>query len=699
MLHRGHFGFGFGLAALAIVVLATTASAQTITYYSIPTANASPSGFTAGPDGNVWFTEAFANQIAVITSAGAITEFKIPTANSLPLGIAAGPDGNLWFSEFNPGQIGRITTAGAVTEFAVPQFRQPSNITAGADGALWFTASDNNNNGSIVRVTTAGSFTTFTPPTSSNLGGITAGPDGALWFTETGANQIGRVTTAGAFTEFPVPTAGSAPRGIVAGPDGALWFTEVSGNQIGRIAQNGTITESALPDPNSLPEGIAAGPDGALWFVDEHGNKLGRVTTTNTSFTGIPVQSNCAPAALVFDAAGNLDFNCTNSSFQGNNVIGSLAAPTPPANVTLSVNAAGAGEGEVVFSSQGSEGPNVCPFNEGTCIQIYPAGTTVTLHAFAVSITNTGAFFESVFAGWSGACGGSTPTCTITLTANATVTATFSISSIPPNVATAAAVLPASRSAQVASQGQSIHIDTTQASDTTATAFATMINPGSSDATGCLIFPTTTAPATFLFQTTNPTPNAPTGAANTPVTIPAGQSQSFVIALTPTAAFAPIDVAFLFGCANAAPATSITGVNTLNLSASTTPVADVVALAASGDPGFVDIPGATGTGDFAVATVNLGADATITAAANTGSATLPVTLTVCQTNPTTGACLAAPAPSATTDIQPDATPTFGIFVTGSGTVADSPGVNRVFVTFTDSGGVLRGETSVAVRTQ
>jgi hypothetical protein len=32
-------------------------------------------------------------------------------------------------------------------------------------------------------------------------------------------------------------------------------------------------------------------------------------------------------------------------------------------------------------------------------------------------------------------------------------------------------------------------------------------------------------------------------------------------------------------------------------------------------------------------------------------------------------------------------------------VSDSPGVNRVFVTFTDSGGVLRGKTSVAVRTR
>jgi hypothetical protein len=32
-------------------------------------------------------------------------------------------------------------------------------------------------------------------------------------------------------------------------------------------------------------------------------------------------------------------------------------------------------------------------------------------------------------------------------------------------------------------------------------------------------------------------------------------------------------------------------------------------------------------------------------------------------------------------------------------VADMPGVNRIFVTFTDADGVLRGETSVVVRTQ
>jgi hypothetical protein len=263
------------------------------------------------------------------------------------------------------------------------------------------------------------------------------------------------------------------------------------------------------------------------------------------------------------------------------------------------------------------------------------------------------------------------------------VTASF-VANNPANLTLVAAVLPASRSVEVG---------------TTASGFATMINAGPGPATTCTIAAATSVPVSFEFQTTDPT-NALTGTPNTPSNIPAGQAQSFVIALTPTSAFASINVAFTFTCANApSPAASIVGLDTLNLSASATPVPDVVALAASGDPGYVDIPGATGAGVFAVATYNFGTDATITAAANTGTANLAVTLSLCQTDPTSGACLATPAPSVTMDIQPNATPTFGIFVTGTAAVANMPGINRVFVTFTDNGGILRGETSVAVRTQ
>src|SRR6266481_3664009 len=50
---------------------------------------------------------------------GTITEFPIPTAHSSPTEITAGPNGNLWFTE-SIGKIGRITPSGTITEYPIP---------------------------------------------------------------------------------------------------------------------------------------------------------------------------------------------------------------------------------------------------------------------------------------------------------------------------------------------------------------------------------------------------------------------------------------------------------------------------------------------------------------------------------------------------------------------------------------------------
>jgi hypothetical protein len=247
-----------------------------------------------------------------------------------------------------------------------------------------------------------------------------------------------------------------------------------------------------------------------------------------------------------------------------------------------------------------------------------------------------------------------------------------------------AAVLPSSRSVQVG---------------TTATAFAALINAGSERAIACGLTLVTSLPATFTYQTTDPATNQVIGSPNTAVNVEARATQSFVFALTPTAPIAPTDVQLSFDCANSDPAPINIGLNTLLLSASATPVPDVVALAATPtNDGIVDIPGATGTGAFAVATVNVGVSGSITASADTGGASLPVIIFICQTNPGTGACLASPSSTVMTTINANATPTFAIFVQGSGNVPFDPAANRIFVRFS-SGGVTRGSTSVAVRTQ
>jgi M6 family metalloprotease-like protein len=257
--------------------------------------------------------------------------------------------------------------------------------------------------------------------------------------------------------------------------------------------------------------------------------------------------------------------------------------------------------------------------------------------------------------------------------------------------ALAAAVLPSSRSVQVGHA---------------ATAFAIVINAGTGTATSVGIANPGIS-ASFTYQTTDPTTNAVTGTPNAPADIPPGKNQTYVIALTPTAPFGPTDVAFTFAGTNADPAPTLSGINTLLLSASTSPVPDIVALAATlNNDGIVNIPGATGTGVFAVATVNLGAGgsffgggASITASADTGGVTLPLTVSLCQTNPATGVCISAIGASVTTQINANDTPTFGVFVAGSGAVPFDPAKNRIFVRFKDAGAVTRGATSVAVRTQ
>jgi hypothetical protein len=129
-----------------------------------------------------------------------------------------------------------------------------------------------------------------------------------------------------------------------------------------------------------------------------------------------------------------------------------------------------------------------------------------------------------------------------------------------------------------------------------------------------------------------------------------------------------------------------------------------VALAATlNNDGIVTVPdpasGAPMAGMFAVATVNLGAGGAITVSADTGSTSLPISISLCQTDAPSGACAAAIGPTVSAQIDANATPSFGAFISASGPVPFDPAHNRIVVRFKDAGGVTRGATSVAVRTQ
>ena len=311
--------------ALLLAAAVVCPAQVTFTEYPVPSAGSGPETITAGPDGNLWFTEQdnLGNKVGRITTAGVITEFALPTTASAPHGITAGPDGNLWFTQYFAQKIGRITPAGVITEFPIPGGSFPFGITAGSDGNLWFVERFGNK---VRRITTAGAFTgEFPIPTSgSEPFGITAGPDGNLWFTEGTGNKIGRITPTGVITEFPVPAGSSAPYWITAGPDGNLWFTGSS--QIGRITPAGSITQFPVPTANSNPLYIAAGPDGNVWFTEADGNKIGRITPAGV-ITEFPVPTVASsPRGITTGPDGNLWF----TERFGNKIVKANVPNTPP---------------------------------------------------------------------------------------------------------------------------------------------------------------------------------------------------------------------------------------------------------------------------------------------------------------------------------------------------------------------------------
>jgi hypothetical protein len=108
-----------------------------------------------------------------------------------------------------------------------------------------------------------------------------------------------------------------------------------------------------------------------------------------------------------------------------------------------------------------------------------------------------------------------------------------------------------------------------------------------------------------------------------------------------------------------------------------------------------------GQAAFAVAAENQSSQSfsSINVKISTGANTsLPVTVTVCQTNASTGQCLAPPEPTVSlSPFAPGANATFSVFVTATAAIASSPG-NEIFVLFTNTSGTVVGSASVRVVT-
>lgn len=374
-------------ASLCLLAVTKLAAAVTITEYSAGImAGAAPYGITAGPDGNIWFTERYGNRIGKITPSGVVTEYSTGISagtylpSSYPTFITVGPDGNLWFTEYYGNRIGKITPSGVVTEYSagITASASPYSITAGLDGNIWFTEWNGNR---IGKITPSGMVTEY--PVSANPYGIAPGPDGNLWFTDNYGDAIGKITPGGVVSEYSTGKS-SFSEDIALGPDGNLWFTDPYYSRISKITPSGVITEySGIPGSIYLMSSTA-GPDGNLWFTgSDYIGKImpnGVVTQYSTGIT-----PGAGPAGITVGADGNLWF----TEYYGNRIgkvsllnytVGGNLASLGAGNSLVLQNNGGdnltlTANGSIAFGAQVATGS---PYNVSVLTQ--PIGQTCTVN-------------------------------------------------------------------------------------------------------------------------------------------------------------------------------------------------------------------------------------------------------------------------------------------------------------------------------
>ena len=241
--------------------------AGTATEFTVPTpgARCRPAS-RPGRTGTCGSPSAVRTRSGASRPRGTITEFPLPTPRSVPRWITAGPDGNLWFTEYAGNTIGRITPRG--TSHRVPD--PDAGAIAVRDRRRRRTATSGSRSSTPIRSGAsrpAAIVTEFALPTAGRgRRGITAGPDGNLWFTESAANQIGRITPAGrrspsSRSRRATPAGRSRP-----GSDGNLWFTAPAAPTASAASRPpAAVTE--FPVPSGSTGAIGAGPDGNLWVA------------------------------------------------------------------------------------------------------------------------------------------------------------------------------------------------------------------------------------------------------------------------------------------------------------------------------------------------------------------------------------------------------------------------------------------------
>ena len=646
-----------------------------------------PAGLALDAQGNVYVADTGSNSVKrILVAGGYATVETLAGGLASPQGLALDAAGNIYVGDSGDGTIREILAAGGyntVETLASGQDILLFCVSVDAAGDVFFT------NGSGVQELPVGGTL---QPVGNFIGavGLAFDRSGDLFVGDLTAGSVTELTAASHFTNAISVTASvNTPLAVAADAQDNLYVIDTSGSVKKMLAATGYTQVYAYGRGFSTESyGIALDTSGNIYVSDSVDHAVTELTAADGYGTARVLSSDFTrPEGIAVDAAGNV-FVADPGAAAVKEILavdGSI-----PAQPVIQILGSGF-VGPTGIALDSSDDLYVADSSAGALREFFAAGgytQSITLPGdangpFAVARDSQGDLFVTEIR-FSPPQAHQPPP----------LGGVYEILAGPPVLY--AAILPGSRAVQLG---------------TTATVFATLINSGPTDFADCFLstMPSVTAPGlSFAYQTTDPVTNTPTGTQNTPVPIPGnGGSQSFLLSFSSylSQPFTESGLQLSFGCSQGPNPTTISyaaivpGVDTVDLSMSATPVPDIIALAATPTGnGVVEIPSG-GSAAFAVASLNLGSTAPITVSVDTGGAVLPVTATLCETDPATSQCLATPTAALTLDFAADAAPTFSVFAQANSAMPFAPATSRLFVRFEDASGGTHGSTSVAVDTK
>ena len=293
------------IALVALSILATSAAAQSVRYYDLPS-RSGPHDVAPAPDGTVWYTAQRTGHLGRLDPrTGKVDEIPLGRLSS-PHGVIVGPDGAAWVTDSGQNAIVRVDPATrAVKVFPLPAGTPYANLNTAAfdgNGVLWWTG-QSGYYGSVNPKT--GEVRAMEAPRGRGPYGITATPKGEIYYVSLAGNHLAHIDTrTGAATVIEPPTPRQGARRVWSDSKGRLWISEWVSGQLSVYDPASKQWKAWKPSDQSQVYAVYVDERDKVWLTEWSSNAILRFDPETETFQRFPSDKSNAQVRQMLGRVG-----------------------------------------------------------------------------------------------------------------------------------------------------------------------------------------------------------------------------------------------------------------------------------------------------------------------------------------------------------------------------------------------------------